>query len=642
MDPRFDATSDNIEEYLARHERKQLLRFLTCGSVDDGKSTLIGRLLHDTKGIYEDQLAAVEGASKKYGTQSGQADLALLVDGLRSEREQGITIDVAYRYFSTEHRKFIVADTPGHEQYTRNMATGASTCDLAVLLVDARHGVSVQTRRHCVITSLLGIPKIIIAVNKMDIVDWDQSVYDSICEDFKAFSSKLPTREQHYIPMSALEGDYVAERSEKAPYYTGPTLLELLETIEIGGEEQKNPFRMPVNHVIRPDLDFRGFGGRIESGVVRPGDRVTVLPAGTESRVERISTFDGDLDVAGAPRSVAIVLEDEVDASRGDMIVASEQVPATSDRIAADLVWMHEEELQPGREFILRHGTRITPCRVRRIIHRLDVDTLENVEANSLALNEIGRVEIETDSPLVFDPYEAVRGTGSLILVDRIGNWTMAAGMIRGKATEARWTATPISGADRIGEEGLVSAEERAARFGQKPATILLTGLAGSGKTRIAAMLERALFDLGRVAIRFDGTTMRKGLNRDLGFSASDRSENLRRSMEAAKLINDEGIICVAAFVAPQAGNREQAKELVGTDRFLVVHCSAPLEHCRAKDPTGLYAHAAERDLDGIPGISFDYEVPERPDLELATHQIDPEEAVNRILALLGERGFLR
>ena len=642
MDPRFDAGSDNIEEYLARHERKQLLRFLTCGSVDDGKSTLIGRLLHDTKGIYEDQLAAVEGASKKYGTQSGQADLALLVDGLRSEREQGITIDVAYRYFSTEHRKFIVADTPGHEQYTRNMATGASTCDLAVLLVDARHGVSVQTRRHCVITSLLGIPRIIIAVNKMDIVDWDRSTYESICADFQSFADKLPAREQHFIPMSALEGDYVAETSNKAPYYEGPSLLELLETIDIGDEQGEAPFRMPVNHVIRPDLDFRGFGGRVESGTVRPGDRVAVLPAGTESTVQRISTFDGELEMAGAPRSVAIVLDDEVDASRGDMIVAADDRPTTSDRIAADLVWMHEEDLHPGREFILRHGTRITPCRVRRIVHRLDVDTLDTREANSLSLNEIGRVEIETDTPLVFDPYEVVRGTGSLILVDRIGNWTMAAGMIRGKASEARWTAAPVSGAGRVGEEGLVSADERAARFGQKPATILLTGLAGSGKTRIAAMLERALFDLGRVAIRFDGTAMRKGLNRDLGFSASDRSENLRRSMETAKLINDEGIICVAAFVAPQSENRDQARILVGEDRFLVVHCSAPLEHCQVKDPTGLYAHAAERDLDGIPGISFDYEAPESPDLELPTHEIDPEEAVNRILALLGDRGFLR
>ena len=425
MDPRFDANTETIDEYLLRHERKQLLRFLTCGSVDDGKSTLIGRLLHDTKGIYEDQLAAVEGASKKYGTQAGQADLALLVDGLRSEREQGITIDVAYRYFSTEHRKFIVADTPGHEQYTRNMATGASTCDLAVLLVDARHGVSVQTRRHCVITSLLGIPKIIVAINKMDIVDWDQSVYDRIKADFEAFSSKLPGRDQTFVPMSALKGDYVAERSDKAPWYEGPCLLELLETLDIGGDEQQTPFRLPVNHVIRPDLDFRGFGGRIESGVVRPGDRVAVLPAGTESTVSRIATFDGDLEMAGAPRSVAIVLEDEIDASRGDMIVALQDQPTVADRMTADLVWMHEEPLQPGREFILRHGTRVTPCRVRRINHRLDIDTLETVACDGLALNEIGRVELETDVPLVFDAYEKIRGTGSLILVDRIGNWTM-------------------------------------------------------------------------------------------------------------------------------------------------------------------------------------------------------------------------
>jgi bifunctional enzyme CysN/CysC len=642
MDPRFDANTETIDQYLLRHERKQLLRFLTCGSVDDGKSTLIGRLLHDTKGIYEDQLAAVEGASKKYGTQAGQTDLALLVDGLRSEREQGITIDVAYRYFSTEHRKFIVADTPGHEQYTRNMATGASTCDLAVLLVDARHGVSVQTRRHGVITSLLGIPKIIVAINKMDIVDWDQSVYDRIKADFEAFSSKLPLRDQTFVPMSALEGDYVAERSDKAPWYDGPCLLELLETLDIGTDEQETPFRLPVNHVIRPDLDFRGFGGRIESGIVRPGDRIAVLPAGTESTVSRISTFDGDLELAGAPRSVAIVLEDEIDASRGDMIVALKDQPMVADRVTADLVWMHEEPLKPGREFILRHGTRVTPCRVRRIIHRLDIDTLESMPCDGLGLNEIGRVELETDVPLVFDPYEQVRGTGSLILIDRIGNWTMAAGMIRGKSSDLRWTAAPRSGADRHGDEGLVTPQERETRFGQKPVTILLTGLAGSGKTRIAAMLERALFDLGRVAIRFDGTTMRQGLNRDLGFSAEDRSENLRRSMETAKLLNDDGIICLAAFVAPRSTTREKAATLVGSDRFLVVHCAAPLDYCQKLDPTGLYADATARSLEGIPGISFDYETPENPDLSLPSHQIDPEESVNRILALLNERGFLR
>ena len=641
MDPRFDASTDTIDEYLARHEGKQLLRFLTCGSVDDGKSTLIGRLLHDTKGIYEDQLAAVEGDSKKYGTQGGHADLALLVDGLRSEREQGITIDVAYRYFSTEKRKFIVADTPGHEQYTRNMATGASTCDLAVLLVDARHGVSVQTRRHCVITSLLGIPKIIVAINKMDLVDWSEEKFEEIKADFESFASDLPAREQHFIPMSALEGDVVVEPSPKAPWYTGPSFLELLESIEIGAAAQETPFRMPVNLVIRPDLDYRGFGGRIESGVVRPGDRVKVMPAGTESTVARISTFDGDLDIAGAPRSVAIVLEDEIDASRGDVIVAADHPCTVAERITADLVWMHEDRLTPGREFILRQGTRVTPCRVRRIVERLDIETLDRRPADALELNEIGSVELETDFPLAFDPYESVRGTGSLILVDRIGNWTMAAGMIRGRTQDSRWTAAPVSGDGRDGEPDPVSPEEREARYGQRPATILLTGLAGSGKTHLAALLERALFDLGRVAIRLDGSTMRRGLNRDLGFSAADRSENLRRSMETAKLVNDEGLLCIAAFVAPREATREKAAELVGQDRFLVVHCAAPLEHSRSLDRTGLYAEAESKSLTGIPGLDFEYEAPDSPDLVLPTHEIEAEESVDRILDLLRTRGLL-
>ena len=642
MDPRFDASSDTIDDYLARHEGKQLLRFLTCGSVDDGKSTLIGRLLHDTKGIYEDQLAAVEGDSRKYGTQGGQADLALLVDGLRSEREQGITIDVAYRYFSTEKRKFIVADTPGHEQYTRNMATGASTCDVAVLLVDARHGVSVQTRRHCVITSLLGIPKIIVAINKMDLVDWKQETFESIKADFQSFAGHLPDRGQHFVPMSALEGDLVVESSPKAPWYEGPCFLDLLESIEIGAAAQETPFRMPVNLVIRPDLDFRGFAGRIESGVIRPGDRVRVLPAGTESTVARINTFDGDLELAGAPRSVAIVLEDEIDASRGDVIVAADAPATVASRITADVVWMHEERLLPGREFILRQGTRVTPCRVRRIVERLDIDTLERVAADSLDLNEIGQVELETDFPLAFDPYESIRGTGSIVLVDRIGNWTMAAGMIRGRTEDARWTASPMSGDGREGEPDPVSPTEREARYGQSPATVLLTGLAGSGKTHLAAMLERALFDLGRVAVRLDGSTMRRGLNRDLGFSASDRSENLRRSMETAKLVNDEGLICIAAFVAPQAATRNNAAALVGEDRFLLVHCAAPLDHCQRNDSTGLYAEATSRDLTDIPGIDFDYESPENADLVLPTHELNVEESVNRILELLRTRRVLR
>ncbi len=642
MDPRFDASTDTIDEYLARHEGKQLLRFLTCGSVDDGKSTLIGRLLHDTKGIYEDQLAAVEGDSKKYGTQGGHADLALLVDGLRSEREQGITIDVAYRYFSTEKRKFIVADTPGHEQYTRNMATGASTCDLAVLLVDARHGVSEQTRRHCVITSLLGIPKIIVAINKMDLVDWRRETFESIRADFENFATQLPSRETHFVPMSALEGDVVVEASPQAPWYDGPCFLDLLESIEIGVAAQETPFRMPVNLVIRPDLDYRGFGGRIESGVIRPGDRVRVLPAGTESKVARISTFDGDLELAGAPRSVAIVLEDEIDASRGDVLVAADAPATVSSRITVDLVWMHEERLLPGREFILRQGTRVTPCRVRRVVERVDIQTLDRTAADGLDLNEIGRVELETDSPLAFDPYESIRGTGSIVLVDRIGNWTMAAGMIRSRTEDARWTASPVSGDEREGEPDPVSTAEREARYGQRPATILLTGLAGSGKTRLAAMLERALFDLGRVAIRLDGATMRRGLNRDLGFSAADRSENLRRSMETAKIVNDDGLICIAAFVAPRESTRANAAELIGEDRFLVVHCAAPLEHCRGKDPTGLYAEAEARGLTDLPGIDFEYEIPRNPDLVLPTHELAMEESINRILELLQSRDILR
>ena len=641
MDPRFDADNESIDEYLARHERKELLRFLTCGSVDDGKSTLIGRLLHDTKAIYEDQLAAVHSDSRKHGTQGDTADLALLVDGLRSEREQGITIDVAYRYFSTDARKFIVADTPGHEQYTRNMATGASTCDLAVLLVDARHGVSVQTRRHAVITSLLGIPRIIVAINKMDLVDWSQEVFDSIRDEFKRFAADLPDREHWFIPMSALEGDYVADDSDKAPYYDGPTFLKLLETVPVGQAEQDKPFRMPVQYVIRPDLNFRGFGGRIESGTVKPGDKVVVLPAGTTSRVSRISTFDGDLDIAGAPRSVALVLEDEIDASRGDVICCVGPTPTVGKRMHITTVWMHDEPLTPGREYLLRQGTRTTPCRVRRIRHRLNIETLERLEAPTLGLNEIGLLEIETDAPLVYDPYDDIRGTGSVILIDRVNHGTVAAGMIRGATRDERWTASPVSGSRLKPGDSLVDSAERAARLGQNPATILLTGLTGSGKTAIAGVLERALFDLGRTSVVLDGQTMRLGLNRDLGFSALDRSENLRRSMEMARILNDQGLLCIAAFVAPLASVRAKAAELLGDDRLIVVHCAASLESCRESDPSGVYAGADRGELENVPGLSFEYEEPTDPDLRLPTDELPIEESVTRIITLLQERGIL-
>lgn len=641
MDPRFDASSETIDEYLARHEHKELLRFLTCGSVDDGKSTLIGRLLHDTKAIYEDQLAAVHQDSRKHGTQGSETDLALLVDGLRSEREQGITIDVAYRYFSTNARKFIVADTPGHEQYTRNMATGASTCDLAVLLVDARLGISPQTRRHAVITSLLGIPRIIVAINKMDLVDWDQEVFEKICAEFAEFSDRLPTREQWYVPMSALTGDNVAENSDQTPYYTGPSFLELLETIPVGDNLQEKPFRMPVQYVIRPDLDFRGFGGRIESGSIKTGDKVVVLPAGTASVIKTISTFDGDLDVAGANRSVALVLEDEIDASRGDVIATPEDLPSIGNRITTTLVWMHESAMTPGKEFLLRSGTRTTPCRIRRLRHRLDIENLDREDAPTLELNEIGVVEIDCDQPLVLDPYDEIRATGAIILIDRVNHATVAAGMLRGLTREERWTAIPVSGGRLHAGESLVDTQERSARFGQQPATILLSGLAGSGKTSIAAGLERALFDLGRTSVVLDGQTMRLGLNRDLGFSALDRSENLRRSMEMAKILNTQGIICIAAFVAPQAIVRQQAADLIGRDRFLVVHCAAPLEYCQKSDASGIYAAASQGELDDVPGVSFTYEAPEDADLTLRSDTMPLEECVEAILSLLRERSIV-
>lgn len=641
MDPRFDATTESVDEYLARHERKELLRFLTCGSVDDGKSTLIGRLLHDTKAIYEDQLAAVHTDSRKHGTQGAETDLALLVDGLRAEREQGITIDVAYRYFSTDQRKFIVADTPGHEQYTRNMATGASTCDLAVLLVDARLGVSSQTRRHTVITSLLGIPRVVVAVNKMDLVDWDSGVFDAISAEFEDFASRLPDRETWFIPMSALDGDNVAEHSDRTPSYDGPTLLELLETVPVDDARQNLPLRMPVQYVIRPDLDFRGFGGMIESGVARRGDAVTVLPSGATSTIKRISTFDGDLATAGAPRSVALVLEDEIDASRGDVIVAADAPSLVGNRVSATLVWMHEDPLSIGREYLLRTGTTTTPCRVRKLQHRLDIETLDCSDAPTLALNEIGVVEMECDTPLVFDPYATNRSTGGLVLIDRVNHSSVAAGMLKGLTRETRWTASPVNVERLRARTSLIDTSERVARFGQKPATMLLTGFAGSGKTSIASALARALFDHGRTVVVLDGHTMRLGLNRDLGFSALDRSENLRRSMEMAKVLNDQGLICVAAFVAPQASVRAQAAELVGPERFIVIHCAASIDSCREQDSSGIYAAAERGDIDGVPGISFDYEAPVDADLMLDSDTMPIDDCVERIMTLLKERGTL-
>lgn len=633
-----DLIATDIEAYLAQHEKKELLRFLTCGNVDDGKSTLIGRLLHDTHAIYEDQLAAVEQDSKAHGTQGGALDLALLVDGLRSEREQGITIDVAYRYFSTARRKFIIADTPGHEQYTRNMATGASTADLAVILVDARKGITTQTRRHSFITSLLGIQQVIVAVNKMDLVGCSEERFEEIRRDYLDFARQLPDRAHFFLPLSALLGDNVVAPSDRMPWFTGPPLLTLLDTLPVDAAVSRVAFRFPVQYVNRPSPDFRGYCGTIASGGVRRGDPIMSLPSGRASKVARIVAWEGDLEEAFAPQAVTLTLEDEIDASRGDLFVKPEDRATIATRADAMLVWMDERPLLPGREYFIKHNTHETPGVISRIVHRVDVNTLERTEARSLGLNEIGLVELRTSRPLLFDPYSKNRATGAFIVVDRITNGTVGAGMITGTA-EGHWddkapgrlVATPSA----------VTPEERRVRYGQQPATVLLTGLAGAGKTEVARLVERKLFDRGRTAVVLDGQAMRLGMNRDLGFSAADRSENLRRSMEVARVLNDAGLLCIASFVAPEAEARRKSRAVVGEGRFLVVYLSAPLDVCQKADRSGLYREAAAGEIHDVPGISFPYEAPDDADLVLPSHELSADECAERIVAELGRRGAL-
>lgn len=633
-----DLIASDIEAYLAQHERKELLRFLTCGNVDDGKSTLIGRLLHDTHAIYEDQLAAVAKDSKVHGTQGGAIDLALLMDGLKSEREQGITIDVAYRYFSTERRKYIIADTPGHEQYTRNMATGASTADLAVILIDARKGVTTQTRRHSFITSLLGIQQVIVAVNKMDLVGYSQERFEEIRRDYLELAAKLPDRAHFFLPLSALHGDNVVTRSENMPWYQGAPLLGLLDTLPVDAAVSRVSFRFPVQYVNRPSPDFRGYAGTIASGSVRRGDEITSLPSGRRTRVASIVTWEGEMEEAFAPLAVTLTLEDEIDASRGDLFVKPEDRATVATTAEAMLVWMDDRPLVPGREYFLKHGPHETPGTIARIVHRVDVNTLERTDAPALALNEIGLVELRTSRPLLFDAYSRNRATGAFIVIDRITNGTVGAGMITG-TTSGHWDdkapgrlfATPSA----------VTAEERRARYGQEPATVLLTGLAGSGKTEIARLVERKLFDRGRAVVVLDGQSMRLGMNRDLGFSSAHRSENLRRSMEVARVLNDAGLLCIASFVAPEAEARRKSRALLGESRFLLVHLSAPLEACQKSDRSGLYSDALAGKLGDVPGISFPYEPPDDADLVLPSHELPADECADRIVAELVKRGVL-
>ncbi|WP_342244164.1 sulfate adenylyltransferase subunit CysN [Pseudomonas sp. OTU5201] len=633
MSHQSDLISEDILAYLAQHERKELLRFLTCGNVDDGKSTLIGRLLHDSKMIYEDHLEAITRDSKKVGTTGDDVDLALLVDGLQAEREQGITIDVAYRYFSTAKRKFIIADTPGHEQYTRNMATGASTCDLAIILVDARYGVQTQTRRHSYIASLLGIKHIVVAINKMDLKDFDQGVFEAIKADYLQFAEriKLNPTSIHFVPMSALKGDNVVNKSERSPWYTGQSLMEILETVEIAGDRNVSDMRFPVQYVNRPNLNFRGFAGTLASGIVRKGDDVVALPSGKGSRVKSIVTFEGELEQAGPGQAVTLTLEDEIDVSRGDMLVHADNSPQITDSFDAMLVWMSEEPMLPGKKYDIKRATSYVPGSIPSVTHKVDVNTLEETAGSSLQLNEIAKVKVSLDAPIALDGYEQNRTTGAFIVIDRLTNGTVGAGMI---------IADPQAGRNVDGHHGRqahVSPEERAARFGQQPATVLFSGLSGAGKSTLAYAVERKLFDMGRAVYVLDGQNLRHDLNKGLPQDRAGRTENWRRAAHVARQFNEAGLLTLAAFVAPDAEGREQAKALIGAERLITVYVQASPLACRERDPQGLYAAGQ----DNIPGESFPYDVPLDADLVIDTQSVTVEEGVKQVLELLRSRGAI-
>jgi bifunctional enzyme CysN/CysC len=632
MSHQSDLISSDINAYLAQHERKELLRLLTCGSVDDGKSTLIGRLLYDTHMIYEDQLSAIKSDSVKSGTTGSKIDLALLTDGLQAEREQGITIDVAYRYFSTAKRKFIIADTPGHEQYTRNMATGASNCELAIILIDARHGVMTQTRRHTFIATLLGIRHLVVAINKMDLKDHDEKVFTEIRDDYLNFSADLNTGEITFIPISALNGDNVVNPSENMPWYTGPTMMNILENARINADKNFEDFRFPVQYVNRPNLNFRGYCGTIASGVVRKGDLLTVLPSGKSSRVKSIVTYDEELETAFTPMAVTLTLEDELDISRGDQLVHTDSLPASRDHVTATLVWMSEEPMLPGKQYDFKHTSRVLSGNISTIHHKIDVNTLETLPTPSLVLNEIALCDIALSQPIHFDPYKRNRGTGAFIIIDRMTNVTVGAGMI-----ESSVRYTPHH-AEALGH---VTPEQRAARYGQQPATVMFVGLSGSGKSTLAHALDRRLFDMGRVGTVLDGKKMRLGLSRDLAHDAVGRAENLRRSANVARYLNESGLICCAAFVAASSEARAHAISVIGKENTVLVYLNPSLEVCKQRDPSGLYAAEAIRPSGNIPGISFPYEAPDEADLVLPTDSLSVSECIDQVMGLLRERKFI-
>ncbi len=629
----------NVSELLKENENKELLRFVTAGSVDDGKSTLIGRLLLDSKGIYEDQLAAVKQASGKKGSSLQELDLSLVTDGLKAEREQGITIDVAYRYFSTPKRKFIIADTPGHEQYTRNMATGASTAGLAVILVDASQGVLTQSKRHAFISSLLGIPHMAVAVNKMDLVDYSEKVFRKICADFTEFAAKLEVRDVTFIPVSALNGDNVTERSANTGWYQGPTLLSHLEEVHIAGDRNFIDMRFPVQYVSRGDPEFRGYSGTLVSGTMRPGDEVAILPAGTKSRITEIIGVNRALKEAFPPLAVTMTLADDLDVSRGDMVVHPNNRPRVSNRLEAMVVWMSADEMKLNKGYIIKHTTRTAPAAVTELRYKIDVETASRVPSETLRMNEIGRVTVTANRPLCFDPYSKNRSTGAFIIIDRISDNTVGAGMILDRIPDAQ---LHTGSKWKIHDEEIhlsrhksrITPEERHAALGHQPCTVWLTGLPAAGKTTVAYELERMLFDKGLNAFVLDGENTRLGLSRDLDFTADDRSENIRRAAEAAKLMNDAGIVAICAFLSPYEKDRLAARKLIGAERFFEIHLAADIETCKKRSP-GLYEKAEKGEIPHFSGISAPYEVPENPDLRIWTDSTDPAQSAEQIIQLL-------
>lgn len=623
-----DGKSKALRRILEQREKRSLLRIATAGSVDDGKSTLIGRLLHDSVGIFEDTLDSIKKASR--GTSGLELDLALVTDGLRAEREQKITIDVAYRYFSTPKRSFILADTPGHEQYTRNMATGASTADVAIVLIDATKGVLAQTKRHSFILTLLGVKHILVAINKMDRVDYSRHVFEEIRAEYSAFAAKLTVNDLHFIPVSALKGDNVVSASAKMPWYGGGPLLELLENIYVDSDVNQIDFRYPVQYVLRPHQGFRGYCGRVDSGVARLGREVVVVPSMKRTRIKEICSFDGDLEQALPSQSVTLTLEHDLDVSRGDMICYPENIPNVSSELEAMVVWMSDTPLDTAKTYIVQHTTRQARCRVEKIRYKVDVNTLHRADAGSLELNEIGRVRIESHRPLFFDSYQHNRSTGGFILVDVLDNTTVAAGMILDRKTSEQRRGEDVAEARNIRrEQGLVTAIERQRRLGQRGTTIWLTGLSGAGKSHLAKNLERRLFVEGRAVYRLDGDNVRFGLSRDLGFTREERTENIRRVAETAQMFNDAGLIVITAFISPLLEQRRLAREIIGDESFVEVFVDTPLEVCEQRDAKGLYAKARRGEILDFTGVSAPYEVPVAPELVVASDEAGLEAMVS-------------